>query len=496
MQWNGPTDGVTNCTPFFNKLVLSMEGGGKADTVIEFPTGTFVFKTAPRALPQIHIRGQGMLSTTLIRRGTYGAFFQSNGSKGNGIVIEDLACWTEAEFSAFPANFIHFVGGSVFQPDAFVLRNLWISSGDGGLWENNIFLDGINRLSPQGLRIGTIENCHLFNARTAAIYARNCVGLLVRGTGTYPGAGAADGARIMIAGSPAVGITGASFTGLASVTTDRPHGIAVGAAFTLYGCTPSAWNGTYVAYAGTGGTQLNFLKSSNPGGMTVNGTIGVPVQVITASPHGLSALGAFTIAGFTPATWNGTFAAEIIVSASQVQFSVPVNPALPSVYGTLTKAGGSPIQVNVVGTQAAGYTPPAITGASWSALVSFVTAANHGVPVGGAFAVKDAEPVGWNGTYVAAVGSGANQLNAEVAMSNPGGMTVNGVVSNLSLNSVNCHFSDIILNSELNITNSSGSSFRGSMGSLATDDSSRWRIDGQCYGAVANNLLDSEVVLF
>jgi len=181
MIWAGPTDGVSDCTPYLNSVINHITGTG--DTVLEIPSGQFYFYSPPLTLPRMTIRGQGKLATVLHKKFDNGAMFYLQGDKGGGIVIEDLACLCYNANT--PGYFVYMAGNSTYQPDCSIIRNCWVSSNDGGKWYSVIVLDGSARASPQGLRMVVIENCELFNAEVASIWANDCVALKVRGVGCF-----------------------------------------------------------------------------------------------------------------------------------------------------------------------------------------------------------------------------------------------------------------------------------------------------------------------
>lgn len=200
MLWGGPTDGAADCTPYLDEVAAAVSGTG--DITLDVPAGQFQFLTQPRPLPRMRIRGQGKLATVFNKRFAGGALFTLIGHRGGGTVIEGLAGLTYAEHS--PGYFAYLAGSSEHQPDVSVLRDLWVSSNDGGLWYINVVLDGLARASPQGLRGVLVEDCEFFNAYAANIWARDCVGLRVRGVGCFAGAGPAAGCGIYVSGGPSV----------------------------------------------------------------------------------------------------------------------------------------------------------------------------------------------------------------------------------------------------------------------------------------------------
>lgn len=200
MKWSGPTDGASDCTPYFDSMTASITAAD--DVTLEIPAGQFTFSTQPKPLPRMNVRGQGKLATVLNKKFDNGALFTLDGKRGGGTRIEHLAALTYAGYA--PGYFVYAAGDDALQPDVSVLRDLWVSSNDGGLWYANVVLDGGARVNPapQGLRNFLIEDCELFNAVSCNLYAYNAVGLKVRGLGCYPGGGPTYGCGIYVAGDP------------------------------------------------------------------------------------------------------------------------------------------------------------------------------------------------------------------------------------------------------------------------------------------------------
>lgn len=191
--WYGPTNGVSDCSPDLAKMVVESRTGG--DPVIQFPSGVFVFNSPVTAdLGRAVIRGQSMLSTLFVKAFNGGNFFYANGSSGGGLILENFAVWADASYSV--GNFLSMSATATQSPDGFALRNLWVSSGNGGYWTYNLLIDGLARTYPQGIRDGLIDNCYLFNATAAGagLFLRNAVATKVRDTGFF------TGARLVITG--------------------------------------------------------------------------------------------------------------------------------------------------------------------------------------------------------------------------------------------------------------------------------------------------------
>ncbi|OYV51055.1 MAG: hypothetical protein B7X10_00940, partial [Burkholderiales bacterium 21-58-4] len=73
---------------------------------------------------------------------------------------------------------------------------------------------------------------------------------------------------------PANALTALTYSsGTVTATTTTSHGVVPGNWFTIAGCTPAGYNGTFQALPGTTGTTLLYSLSSNPGSETVLGTL-------------------------------------------------------------------------------------------------------------------------------------------------------------------------------------------------------------------------------
>lgn len=69
-------------------------------------------------------------------------------------------------------------------------------------------------------------------------------------------------------------ITNAVWSGGAvTLTTTSAHGLSVGSVFTLTGFVPTAYNGTFTALAGTTGSTIVYALTPDPGADTVQGTL-------------------------------------------------------------------------------------------------------------------------------------------------------------------------------------------------------------------------------
>ena len=84
--------------------------------------------------------------------------------------------------------------------------------------------------------------------------------------------------------NPIVSISWAATSGgQVTFITVAPHGLSAGGSFTTSGCTPSGYNSTFTAIAGTTGNTLVAALVSNPGVATVLGTV---TQSFIVFPNG------------------------------------------------------------------------------------------------------------------------------------------------------------------------------------------------------------------
>jgi len=61
--------------------------------------------------------------------------------------------------------------------------------------------------------------------------------------------------------------------GAVTLTTTSPHGLGVGSVFTVGGFVPAGYNGTFTAIAGTTGSTIVYALTPDPGADTVQGTL-------------------------------------------------------------------------------------------------------------------------------------------------------------------------------------------------------------------------------
>jgi len=100
------------------------------------------------------------------------------------------------------------------------------------------------------------------------------------------------GSSLPVNGSTTVAINTQTPTGTTNITitTAAAHGISVGQNVTIAGITPSGYNGNWIAQSGTTGSTLVVNIGSNPGAITVAGTVAQSAQ-ISSTPSSTNATG-------------------------------------------------------------------------------------------------------------------------------------------------------------------------------------------------------------
>lgn len=136
--------------------------------------------------------------------------------------------------------------------------------------------------------------------------------------------------------------------GVVTGTTTTAHGVSVGQWFSIAGCTPSGYNGTFKALLGTTGSTLKYALASDPGAETVLGTLlasqtsstGTPATEFgTAAPY-------FVTLNYAPSSTNRVTPLNLAFLFGVTPYPTPGNAAILS---TLNDA-----DINIISTGAAG----------------------------------------------------------------------------------------------------------------------------------------------
>jgi type IV pilus assembly protein PilY1 len=130
-------------------------------------------------------------------------------------------------------------------------------------------------------------------------------------------------------------------TTTASVTTAAAHGFAVGDKITVAGASPTAFNGVFTVATAVDGTHFTYTLPS-PLGAAATGTITVRSNKVTATTttaHNLTTGDSVTIAGASPAAYNGVFVVTVTGSATFTYWTTAAAPTT-SASGSITASVG------------------------------------------------------------------------------------------------------------------------------------------------------------
>lgn len=137
-----------------------------------------------------------------------------------------------------------------------------------------------------------------------------------------------------------------SGTGLVTLTTTAPHGLSPGNSVTVTGATGTGQfasiDGTWTCVAGTTGSTIEYTVADSLT-MTITGASfnsgGPLVNVTTAAPHGYAngVTVPTTIAGMTPAGYNGTYTATV-TGPETFTYPLSSSPGAATVEGTYVPA--------------------------------------------------------------------------------------------------------------------------------------------------------------
>lgn len=155
--------------------------------------------------------------------------------------------------------------------------------------------------------------------------------------------------------APATGVWAANVltalafaSGQATATTTTAHGIIPGQWFTIAGCVPVGYNGTFQALPGTTGTTLIYAPAANPGAETTLGTVLASAFAQAAIPttEFSAAAGYFVTLNYNPSTVNKVTPYAFSFVFGVTPFPVRGNGALLAIL----KAAN----INVIGTGSEG----------------------------------------------------------------------------------------------------------------------------------------------
>ena len=205
--------------------------------------------------------------------------------------------------------------------------------------------------------------------------------------------GAATGQGIVQKNIKAATLTASGST--ATFTGTVPHGLYQGCLVSIYGASPSAYNGTYIVNVINHYT-FTYTMGSSPANATVMGTVtvgcstntassvtytGGVVTFNTSSAHGLYTGALVSVSGATPAGVNGNY---VITVTSATQFTYSASTGSGTATGTIVAVNGYVLTSS-------------ITSTTTTATVN--TTNPHGLYVGAPIRLSGADVSNYNGVF-------------------------------------------------------------------------------------------------
>jgi hypothetical protein len=114
---------------------------------------------------------------------------------------------------------------------------------------------------------------------------------------------------------------------VATATTSIPHGYSIGQSVNISGATPNAYNGTKV---------ITSVPLTTISGVTIS-RIGAIATAVTPTPHDYSTGDVVTIAGASPAGYNGNFVVTVFSNPNEFTYTVASTLTTPAT-GTITSS--------------------------------------------------------------------------------------------------------------------------------------------------------------
>ena len=177
-----------------------------------------------------------------------------------------------------------------------------------------------------------------------------------------------------------------------------PSNFVDGASVTISGNTVAAYNGTWTisSRSAAGSNPKTFsignmdgnLGTGNGGTSTVTTIVNSTSATATVTAHGYVSGQSVTIAGATPTAFNGIW--NITVTDADHFTYGPMSSAQGAASGTITAAGNT-------------------------TTATAITSANHGLAVGNAVQIFNANPAGYNGTFTVATVPNATTFTYSVS---------------------------------------------------------------------------------
>ena len=131
-------------------------------------------------------------------------------------------------------------------------------------------------------------------------------------------------------------VAGITHASPAVVSTFLNHGYDPGQVVQIAGASPIGYNGTYTVIAVPTEKTFSLGKPYAAAQMTVLAWSGGHATASFAAPHGVSIGSIFTVAGSSPAGYNGTFVATSGTTTTDLEWAIVSDPGAESVLGQLS----------------------------------------------------------------------------------------------------------------------------------------------------------------
>ncbi len=181
------------------------------------PTGLFRVASLfdPGKMSGIVMEGLGSQASKFVVDVNAGTLFNFTGAAGfTGGGVRGIGGFLEDGHPTSNAEIMRLDGDGTGQPDQFVVEDLYFSRIGTSFWANGLVLNGMDRTSPQGTRIGTIRNFQIFCCRISGIGIYNAVGWTMENIGTYAGTGTGNDVTISGGGASNTNSTQIDIRGL------------------------------------------------------------------------------------------------------------------------------------------------------------------------------------------------------------------------------------------------------------------------------------------
>lgn len=162
---------------------------------------------SPGDLSGIYLVGAGSQASVVVYQKASGVAFQWSGANALGGIqggggMRGVGVLLDSGLGNTNAMAILSQGNSTRQADQCEFDDIYISAvGASSYWFNGVEFYGVARTSPQGIRIGSINNMQIFNCCNSAFFGENMDGWTITGLGSFTGQGGGNDVYITGDGS-------------------------------------------------------------------------------------------------------------------------------------------------------------------------------------------------------------------------------------------------------------------------------------------------------